>query len=131
MRLWATMAAVLLAAQVATAGEAILEWDAPGGGPAVAGYTIHRGAQSGVYPYSNDVGNVLSTTISNLAPGGVYWITLSSYSTQGVQSVYMEEIRYMHPTTSTTSSTSTSSTSSSTTAPPRPWPPRNPRWRAP
>lgn len=72
----------------------VLAWDASPSSD-VAGYRVYQGAQSGLYTNSVDVGPLLTATI-NPAPG-TNFIAATAYATNGLESVFSNEILYVAP----------------------------------
>jgi hypothetical protein len=60
-------------------------------------YYIFKGTESRSYSDSIDVGNTTSCSIAGLEWGVVYYYTATAAVTNGVQSVYANEIRYSRP----------------------------------
>lgn len=76
------------------AGNAVVSWTAPStnvdGSPAVVvGYKIYYGTVTKTYTLNKDVGNVLTYTIVNLAPG-TYYFAVTAYNSGG-ESVFSNE----------------------------------------
>jgi len=74
------------AAQVTLAWDKNTELD-------IAGYKMNYGTASGTYPYSVDVGNHTSCTISGLAEDTTYYFAATAYNSIG-ESGFSEEISY-------------------------------------
>jgi hypothetical protein len=94
---------VLCAAVFALAGlekahadNLMLEWS-PSDSPAVAGYDVYYGTNSGNYPYMIDAGNATSLTVSNLTPGVTYYFNATAYDAAGDQSGYSGEVSFLVP----------------------------------
>lgn len=68
-----------------------LEWDASPSS-SVAGYRVYHGFQSRDYPFIQNVGTNLSCVLSNLLPGTKYYIALTAYTTNGLESDFSEEV---------------------------------------
>lgn len=92
------------------AGEATLAWDPPDISADVAGYTLHYGTASGTYSMAIDVGNVTSYTVSNLIEGETYYFSVTAYNSEGVESVYANEVSKV-VTAAVTSATDTTADS--------------------
>ncbi len=95
----------------ARAAQVTLAWNASTG-PNLAGYNVYYGTASGDYDWSRNVGNVTTSTISDLASGvPTYCFAVKAYNTSGQESAYSNEV--------CTSTSSTCSYSiSPTSAPP-------------
>lgn len=82
----------------ATAGQAILSWDPPStnadGSPLtdLSGYRIYYGTSPGVYGTMRDVGNVMSSTVTNLADGSPYYFVVTAYDLSGNESGFSNEV---------------------------------------
>jgi len=85
------LAALLLIAFRAHAGDVTLAWDAVSS-PALAGYTVHYGTASRSYTVKLDVGNTTSRTISNLTEGGKYFFAVTAYDKSHVESGFSNEV---------------------------------------
>jgi len=96
-----------------TSGRAHFSWDAVSS-PAVSGYKVHWGTQSGVYDHSLDAGNVTELIIAEFAQGVQYFAAITAYSNTGVDSDYSAEISFTVPPTSGTSSQSVTFTPTDT-----------------
>ena len=76
---------VLLSCSIASAGEIPLRWD-PVTAPAncgTLGYTLHRGAASGSYGSSVDVGNVTAAPFTGLADCTMHYVAAKAYCRSG------------------------------------------------
>jgi len=87
---WLICTAMLMALPALQAASVTLTWS-PSPDPTVVGYNIYYGLASGVYTWSNNVGNVTNFTITNLAPDTTYYFAATSYDILGVESVYSPE----------------------------------------
>jgi len=67
----------------------------------VAGYRIYYGKTSGNYTASVDVGNVTSASLTSLAAGVTYYLSVVAYSATSVLSDFSNEISYTVPTSGT------------------------------
>ena len=82
----------------ASAGQAILSWDPPAtnadGSPLtdLNGYRIYYGTSSGAYVTTLDVGNVITSTITNLTDGVIYYFAVTAYDLSGNESDFSNEI---------------------------------------
>jgi len=68
-----------------------LEWD-PNIEPDLAGYKLYYGSSSGDYPYSVDVGNQTTYTLTDLEADKTYYIAATAYNTTGLESDYSNEV---------------------------------------
>ena len=79
-----------------TTGSATLSWNAPttntDGTPLtdLAGYKVHMGTSSGNYTTVVDIGNVMTYTVSNLAPG-TYYFVVTAYDSSSNESSFSNE----------------------------------------
>lgn len=79
-----------------------LVWDAPTTNEDgtdltdLAGYTVHYGTSSGIYPSHIDVGNVTTYSIASLA-SGTYFIVVTASNTAGVPSDYSNQVTKVIP----------------------------------
>ena len=87
---------LLILAPSAYSDEVTLSWD-PSSGPEVAGYKTHYGTSSRNYDACVDVGNCLSCTISGLQEGATYYIAVTAYDIQNIESDYSDEVVYTVP----------------------------------
>jgi hypothetical protein len=71
------------------AADAILSWS-PNTESDVAGYRVHYGTTSGLYPTVIDVGLVTAYTVSGLGPG-TYYFALTAYNLAGAESGFSSE----------------------------------------
>lgn len=69
--------------------------------PNVAGFKIYYSRTSRGYTNNVDVGQVSTFTISNLVPDATYFFAATSYSSNGVESLYSNEVSITIPTTNT------------------------------
>ncbi|MCS6319649.1 MAG: fibronectin type III domain-containing protein [Nitrospira sp.] len=58
----------------------------------LAGYKVYMGTASGRYGPPLDVGNVTSYVVSNLAVGNTYYLVVTSYMTNGSESLPSTEV---------------------------------------
>jgi hypothetical protein len=109
----------LLAVRQCCGGEVRIAWDPPtnnvNGTPLtnLAGYAVYRGTASGIYPWSNDVGNVTTTLVSGLVDGTTYYFAATAYNTQTNHSDYSTELVYRAFTVTKPNILSTAYTASS------------------
>ncbi|MEJ5300395.1 MAG: fibronectin type III domain-containing protein [Thermodesulforhabdaceae bacterium] len=83
---------LLLATAPATfASSVTIAWD-PVTSVTVGGYKVYYGKTSRSYSAVIDVGNNTTCTISDLMEGNTYYIAVTSYDAQGLESNYSEEL---------------------------------------
>lgn len=63
----------------------------------VAGYYLYYGTASHSYEFALDVGNALSTTVTNLEVGGAYWFAVTAYDSMQDESDYSDELTCVVP----------------------------------
>ena len=63
----------------------------------IAGYIVYYGYRSRYYTESIDVGNWPSATISGLVNGETYYLCVTAYDSQGIESDFSGEISYTVP----------------------------------
>jgi hypothetical protein len=91
------LAPMLLTANPAFAAQNVsLAWDASPD-PDVVGYYIYYGAASGDFTNRVSVGNVTSTTVSNLVEGANYYFAATARNTSGLESDFSNEVSYTVP----------------------------------
>lgn len=73
-----------------------LSWNALSS-PAVEGFNVYFGTSSGQYANKISVGNQTSATISNLNAGFTYYFAATSIGTNGVESGYSSELKFIVP----------------------------------
>jgi hypothetical protein len=71
-----------------------LAWDGSPS-PEVTGYRVYHGTTSGNYSNSVVVGSVTTNTVSGLASGVTYYFAVTAYDTNGVESVFSNEISFV------------------------------------
>ncbi|MBI5097018.1 MAG: hypothetical protein HZB32_05175 [Nitrospirae bacterium] len=82
----------------ASAGQAVLSWDPPttnvDGSPLtdLNGYRIYYGIFPGVYETVTDVGNVITSTVTNLTDGSLYYFAVTTYDLSGNESDFSNEV---------------------------------------
>src|ERR1700675_4510423 len=69
--------------QAHAASSVTLAWDPPNGTSGIAGYRVHYGTYSGIYPQIINVGNTTTVTVPNLVPGQTYYVVVTDYNTVG------------------------------------------------
>jgi hypothetical protein len=95
------LALLVLVASPLYAGSVTVTWD-PNTEPDVTGYVVFYGTQSGVYTFSQAVGNVTAATIDDLSAGQTYYFAVQAVSTSGLTSPLSNEVSTTIPTTSPT-----------------------------
>jgi hypothetical protein len=70
-----------------------LGWDASSDS-SIAGYRIHQGTASGVYPTTIDAGAATQKVVSGLVTGVPYFFTVTAYYASGMESPVSNEIIY-------------------------------------
>jgi hypothetical protein len=93
---WSTMSSMTFSTTGDSTYTVNLAWT-PSPDAAVVKYYIFKGTESRSYSDSIDVGNTTSCSIAGLEWGVVYYYTATAAVTNGVQSVYANEIRYSRP----------------------------------
>jgi fibronectin type III domain protein len=73
-----------------------LAWDANPESD-IAGYKVHSGTNSRVYPAVVDVGKRTNHTVSNLMAGRTYFLALTAYDATGLESDFSAELSYTVP----------------------------------
>jgi len=67
----------------------------------LAGYVIYYGTESRNYPFSQDVGNVTTHTVTNLSEGQTYYFAATAYDSSQNHSGYSQELVYQIPAADT------------------------------
>jgi len=96
-----------------------LAWD-PSIDPAVVGYKVSMGTQSGVYTVSIDAGRQTTEQFSNLTPGTTYYFVVQAYDRVGNLSPPSAEVAGIAPLSSSLSITCPVPTATSRTGAPVP-----------
>jgi hypothetical protein len=65
--------------------------------PAVTGYVVYWGTEPGIYPWQIDAMQLNTVTISDLAPGAAYFVSVTSYTVEGVESEPAPELIFIPP----------------------------------
>jgi hypothetical protein len=94
--------ALILFGSFAPALGTIIQWDA-NREPNLAGYRVYIGSQSRRYNTFIDVGRATSKTIESLLPGHSYYLAVTAYDSNGVESDFSAEIPIMLPAMGTNS----------------------------
>ncbi len=63
----------------------------------VAGYIVHWGTEPGKYPCQMDVMESCQATLTDLVPGSAYFISVTAYSVDGIESEPASELIFMPP----------------------------------
>ncbi len=79
------------------AAEVEVAWNANPSEENVAGYRLHYGITSGHYENTDDVGNASSAVITNLGDDSRYFIALTAYNQDGLESDFSEEFEFTTP----------------------------------
>src|SRR5262249_13541112 len=74
-----------------------LAWD-PNSEPNIAGYKVYYGTSSGTYTQDIDVGNKTTTIVGGLTNGTTYYLVVTAYDTNGLESDPSNEVSYTVPT---------------------------------
>ncbi len=106
------------------AGAVSLSWNANTESN-LAGYRIHYGTATHNYTVMVDVGNVITTTLTSLAPA-TYYFVVTAYNTLGVESGYSNEVSYVMQSITPTPSPSPAPTPTVTPTPRPPTPSPSP-----
>ena len=80
----------------ASAADVTVAWDANSESD-LAGYKFYYGTSSGIYTFSEDVGNTTSYTAINLTAGETYYFAAKAYDTTDNESGYSTELVYTLP----------------------------------
>lgn len=91
--IWTSFGCFLVTSCPVYAFDLTLAWD-PNTEPDLAGYKIYIGYSSRQYSWALDVGNRTTGTLKNLEPETVYYITLTAYNSQGIESNFSNEVRF-------------------------------------
>lgn len=79
---------------ISLAADIWIIWD-PNNEPDIAGYKVYFGSRSRFYENSINVGNVTSYNLRNLNLDTIYFLAVTAYDTNGLESDYSEEIGVM------------------------------------
>ena len=90
------VALLLLAPVTGWSAKVLVQWDT-NTEPNVVGYKIYLGTQTGAYTFTNDVGAQTWAQAQNLVAGRTYYLAVTAYSTEGLESDFSEEISYTPP----------------------------------
>jgi hypothetical protein len=94
----ALLSLITLAATSIQAADVDLTWEVPTAGAEAApltnpaGYIVYVGQNSGSYDFTLDVGNVLSVTLNGLEEGQIYYVTVTAYDAERVESDFSNEV---------------------------------------
>ncbi len=86
----------LVWSSIGFSAEVTLAWD-PNTEPDLAGYKIYIGVQSRQYSWIQDAGNRTQATVENLDNNIKYFLSITAYNTQGIESGVSNEINYTPP----------------------------------
>lgn len=78
------------------AAEVTLAWD-PSPSPEVVGYVLYHGTSSGLYSHRNDVGGATTHKLVGLEADTLYFFAATSYTADGLESDYSNEVSYKTP----------------------------------
>ena len=81
---------------VSSANSVTLAWN-PNPEPNIAGYRLHIGTSSRIYPVTLEVGNTTTATVSNLTPGSSYFFVVTAYNHAALESLLSNEMTYTPP----------------------------------
>jgi hypothetical protein len=92
-RVGATMIVWIVASALSASAESTitLAWD-PSTAASVVGYRVYKGTSSRVYTWAATLGNVTETTLGSLIPGTTYFIAVSAYDSNGLESDFSSEL---------------------------------------
>jgi hypothetical protein len=65
--------------------------------PDLAGYKLYIGNQSRIYSSSVNVGLTTTFRLAGLVPGTTYFFALTAYNTNGIESLFSNELMYQAP----------------------------------
>ncbi len=88
----------LVCSSIGFSAEVTLAWD-PNTEPDLAGYKIYLGVQSRQYSWTLDTGNQTQATAGNLDQNITYFLSVTAYNTQGMESGFSNEVKYTPSTT--------------------------------
>jgi hypothetical protein len=77
----------------AVAASISVAWD-PNPEPDIVGYQLHYGVASGIYTQTIDVGNSTSATISDLVPGITYYLVVTAWNSNSLESPASNEVTF-------------------------------------
>jgi hypothetical protein len=60
--------------------------------PSAVGYTLYHGLNSGAYIWSMNVGSNLTGTVTGLTPGLTYYFAVTAYNSNGLQSLFSNQL---------------------------------------
>jgi len=93
------LTAMVLIPTAVGAATLTIAWD-PSSDPAVVGYKVSAGTQSGVYTVTVDAGAQTIEQFSNLTPGATYYFVVQAYDSVGDLSAPSAEVAGLAPTSS-------------------------------
>ena len=100
------LALLVLCAAPVFAASVTVTWDA-NTEPDVVNYRVFWGTQSGVYTFSQAVGNVTTYTVNGLTPALTYYFAVQAVSADGLTSPLSQEVSTTIPAVSPTGETET------------------------
>lgn len=98
-RLLAVVSAILLTPALLRAGSVTISWNANPEAD-VVGYVVLYGTQPGVYPFSQQVGQVTTATVTSLKAGQTYYFAVKAVNADGLSSPVSSEVATVVPLTS-------------------------------
>jgi hypothetical protein len=104
-RLVSVALASLVLAVAARGANVTIAWDSPTNNDDgssltdLAGYNVHWGTASGTYDQHLNAGLATSATITDLAEGGTYFISVTAYNADGRESILASEVNLAIPIT--------------------------------
>ncbi|HZD84733.1 MAG TPA: Ig-like domain-containing protein, partial [Gemmatimonadaceae bacterium] len=91
-----TTSAAVIVTVANSARQVSLAWDR-NTEPNISGYKVYVGTTSGVYGVPLDVGNVTAYTVTGLAAGTAYYISVTAYDQTGLESGFSNEVTAIVP----------------------------------
>jgi len=91
-----TTSAAVIVTVANSARQVSLAWDR-NTEPNIAGYKVYVGTTSGVYGVPLDVGNVTTYTVTGVAAGTAYYISVTAYDQTGLESGFSNEVTAIIP----------------------------------
>jgi len=79
------------------AADVIIGWTANAPSDHVTGYRVHYGTVTKTYTTVLDAGNAVRHKITNLTPGTTYFVTVTAYTAEGLESNYGDELTVAIP----------------------------------
>jgi uncharacterized repeat protein (TIGR02543 family) len=81
---------------IGNAAQVTLAWDAATD-PALAGYKVYFGTQTGQYSHYVDASTSTAIVIPDLTEGQIYYFAATAYDASGIESSYSNEVSYSVP----------------------------------